>query len=314
MLSRTAGNLFWMARYIERSEYVARLLDVAVRMTALSGSGIEAGNEWDSLLAAAGCEETFAEAYDTATASNVIRFMALDADNPSSIWAAFEQARSNARAERTALTTDVWSAINDTWLARTVLEQARGGPDDLAEVIDWVKSRAAAIRGAWESTTLRNDAHEFVRLGFALERADNTARLIDVKYHVLLPSHEEVGGGLDHVHWDSILRAATALRAYQHVYRAPVKPRLVVELMVLRPEMPRSIRASYDEIVAALGALSAFYGGRKGEADRRAGATHAALAFATVDEVFAQGLHEYLENIIASTTALGEAIFDQYMS
>ncbi len=314
MLSRTAVNLFWMARYMERTEYVARLLDAAVRMTSLAGSGIAAGNEWESALAAAGCADAFRQRYDEANADGVIRFMALDADNPSSIWRALEQARANARADRAALTLDAWAAINDTWLARGVLERARSGAEDLGEIIDWVKSRAAAFRGACHGTLLRNDAYQFIRLGMAIERADNTARLLDVKYHVLLPSHDAVGGSLDHFQWDSILRAASAMRAYQHVFRDSVRPRQVVELLALRHEMPRSIRASYDEITDALSALSAAYGGRSGEAQRIAGATHARLAFVTVDEVFDAGLHEFLRGMIDSTASLGLAIQNQYMA
>ena len=312
MLSRTAVNLYWMARYVERTEYAARLLDAAVRMTAESGVGMATGNEWESLLEAAGSKPRFDKAYGEATADNVIRFMALDPENPSSIWAALEQARSNARAERAALTLDVWAAINDTWLARDVLETARGGADDLGDVIDWVKSRAAAFRGAWQGTMLRNDAFQFIRLGLAVERADNTARLLDVKYHVLLPEHDSVGGGLDHAQWDSILRAATALRAYHHIYSGAVTPRQVVDLLVLRPEMPRSIRASYDEITSALAALGANYGGG-GEAQRAAGAAHARLVYVTVDEVFSQGLHEFLESMVAATENVGAAVQRQYM-
>jgi uncharacterized alpha-E superfamily protein len=314
MLSRTAFNLFWMARYIERTEYVARLLDAAGRMTALTGAGVAAGNEWESLLAATGCKPAFDRVYDATTADNVIRFMALDVDNTSSIWASLENARANARAERAALTIDAWSAINDTWLARSMLERARGGGEGLAEVIDWVKSCAATFRGAWQSTMLRTDAFEFIRLGLALERADNTSRLLDVKYHVLLPSYDAVGGGLDQLHWDSILRSATALRAYQHIYRDAVRPGQVVELLALRPEIPRSIRACYDEITGALGALSAHYGGRAGEAQRVAGAAHARLKFTTVDEVFRGGLHEFLESMIVSTADVGTAIQNQYMA
>jgi uncharacterized alpha-E superfamily protein len=314
MLARTAVNLFWMARYMERIEYVARLLDAAVRMTSLSGAGVAAGNEWESALAAAGSSDAFHERYEDTSADSVIRYMALDADNPSSIWRALEQARANARADRAALTVDAWAAINDTWLARGVLERARGGAEDLGEIIDWVKSRTATFRGACQGTLLRNDAYQFIRLGLAIERADNTARLLDVKYHVLLPSHDAVGGSLDHFQWDSILRAASALRAYQHVYRDSVRPRSVVELLALKPEMPRSIRAGYDEITGALSALSVAYGGRKGEAQRLAGATHARLAFATVDDVFSGGLHEFLRGMIDSTAAVGTAIQQQYMA
>lgn len=314
MLSRTAVNLYWMARYMERTEYVARLLDAAVRMTALAGAGVAAGNEWESALAAAGSAAAYRERYDEVDSDGVVRFMALDADNPSSIWRTLEQARANARAERATLTLDAWAAINDTWLARGVLERARGGAEDLGEIIDWVKSRSAAFRGAVHGTLLRNDAYQFIRLGMAIERADNTARLLDVKYHVLLPKHDAVGGGLDHFQWDSILRAASALRAYHHVFRDSVQPRKVVELLALRPEMPRSIRASYDEITDALGGLAAVYGGKSGEAQRVAGAAHAKLAFATVEGVFEQGIHEFLKSMIDSTAAVGAAIQSQYMA
>lgn len=314
MLSRTAMNHYWMARYVERTDYVARLLDSAARMTALAGSGVSAGNEWESLVIAAGCKEAFDAAYDAVTADRVIEFMTLAPDNPSSIASAMGQARANARIERAVLNADTWAAVNDTWLARGVIENARSGPDGLREIIDWVKSRAAAFRGAWNGTMLRRDSYQFIRLGLAIERADNTSRLLDVKYHVLMPRHDPIGGGLDHAQWDSILRAASALRAYQHIYRDAVKPRQVIDLLVLNPEMPRSIRACYDEIAAALGALSAFYGGRTGESQRIAGSTHARLKFTTVDEIITFGLHEFLEDMVARTARIGAAIQDQYMA
>jgi uncharacterized alpha-E superfamily protein len=314
MLSRTAVNLYWMARYMERTEYVARLLDAAVRMTSLAGAGVASGNEWESALAAAGSVDAYGARYDEVDADGVIRFLVLDADNPSSVWCVLEQARSNARAERATLTLDAWASINDTWLARGVLERARGGADDLGEIIDWVKSRSAAFRGAVHGTLLRNDAYHFIRLGMAIERADNTARLLDVKYHVLLPKHDAVGGGLDHFQWDSILRAASALRAYHHVFRDSVRPAKVVELLALRPEMPRSIRASFDEITDALRDLASVYGGKMGEAQRLAGATHSLLAFSTVEDVFKLGLHEFLKGMIDSTASVGAAIQTQYMA
>lgn len=314
MLSRTAMNHYWLARYVERTDYVARLLDSAARMTALASTGVAAGNEWESLLVAAGCKEAFDAVYDGVTSERVIEFMTLDPDNPSSIASAMDQARANARVERAVLNADTWAAVNDTWLARDVVENARSGPDGLREIVDWVKSRAAAFRGAWEGTMLRRDSYQFIRLGLAIERADNTARLLDVKYHVLMPQHDPIGGGLDHAHWDSILRAATALRAYQHIYREAVKPRQVIDLLALNPEMPRSIRAAYDEIAGGLSALSTFYGGRTGESQRLAGSTHARLKYATVEEIFEFGLHEFLEDMVVRTDRIGAAIHDQYMA
>lgn len=311
MLSRTALHVFWMARYMERIDYVARLIDVAARMSALAGAGVSTGDEWRSALAAAGCDETFERRFGEPDRDKVVDYLVLDAANPSSIASAVELARQNARSERTALTADAWTAVNETWLNRANL---RVGDGDLTDVIDWVKSRSVMFRGAYTSTMLRSDTYFFLRLGTFIERADNTARLLDVKYHVLLPSHETVGGGLDYYQWSSILRAASALRAYHWVFADRVRPAQVAELLILRREMPRSIRACYDEIVSALDALADGYGGRRGECHRLAGAAHARLRYATIEEVFDRGLHEFLEDTNRQTAAIGSAVAQFYMT
>ena len=198
MLSRTAENLFWLSRYFERAENLARLLDVGLRMSALSREAGTSSSEWHSTIVAAGCEESFYAKYKTPTAETVVRHLAQDPDNPSSIMSCLDTARRNSRAVRTALTTDMWEAVNGTWL------EARGFTDDnftierIRKFLEWVKERSLLFVGAAGGTMMRNDAYWFTRLGMFVERADNTARILDVKYHVLLPENSEVGGGLDY--------------------------------------------------------------------------------------------------------------------
>ena len=172
----------------------------------------------------------------------MIDYLVRDPDNPSSIFSCLETARRNARAVRTALTVDMWDALNETWLkARDARRFRLRPPSDLLELLDWVKERSLLFIGAYANTMLRNDAYYFTRLGTFIERADNTARILDVKYHVLLPQHEGVGGALDYYQWQAILRSVSALRSYHWVYQERLKPWLVAEFLILRPEMPRSL-------------------------------------------------------------------------
>ncbi len=309
MLSRTANNLYWLARYTERMDYVARLLEVGQRMAGMS----RGGEEWRSMLVAAGCEPGFVKKYETISTAAVVDFLFRDPDNPSSVQSCITTARQNARAVRTAITTDMWEALNGTWQESRELFGGGFRPEDLSGATDWVKTRAVLFRGAYSSTMLRSDAYWFARLGSHVERADNTARILDVKYHVLLPDYESVGGGLDYHHWTSILRAVSALRAYHWVYRDRVKPWNVAELMILRPEMPRSLRACYDEITSNLDQLGATYGGRYGECHRLAGELHARLRFGRIDNIFQTGLHEFLTEYIDRTLELGDEISDHFL-
>ncbi len=309
MLSRTANNLYWLARYMERMDYVARLLEVGQRMSGLS----RGGEEWRSMLIAAGCEPAFVKKHERVTTAAAVDFLFRDPDNPSSVRSCITTARQNARAVRTAITTDMWEALNGTWQESRELFGGGLRPEDLNRATDWVKTRAVLFRGAYGSTMLRSDAYWFARLGSHIERADNTARILDVKYHVLLPDYEVVGGGLDYHHWTSILRAVSALRAYHWVYRDRVKPWNVAELMILRPEMPRSLRACYDEITSNLDLLGATYGGHYGECHRLAGELHARLRFGRIDNIFQTGLHEFLTEYIDRTLELGDEISDFFL-
>lgn len=313
MLSRTADSLYWLARYMERAENIARIVLVGHRMTSMARSLGNPGNEWLSTLIASGCELGFFAKYSEAAAPAVIDYLVRDADNPSSILSCIETARRNARAVRTALTVDMWNALNETWLrTRTLFADATS--ERIAELLEWVKERSQLFSGAYANTMLRNDAYYFTRLGTFLERADNTARILDVKYHVLLPQHEGVGGALDYYQWQAILRSVSALRSYHWVYQDRLKPWLIAELLILRPEMPRSLRSCYDEISEHLDALAGRYGGKRGECHRLGGEIHARLRYGRIRDIFQIGLHEFLTEFIDRTILLGSEINHLYLT
>ena len=313
MLGRTAGNLYWLARYMERMDHLARLLEVAQRMAALTTAGAIHGNEWRSALIAAGCEPNFLDSHEAVTAESTINFLVRDPNNSSSIWSCLESARASARSVRSALTVDTWEAINGTWLERDDVLKGDVRPQRLSQVLDWVKMRSILFRGAYASSMLRRDAYHFIRLGSFIERADSTARILDVKYHVLLPDVEGVGGGLDYYQWTAILRAASAMRAYHAVFRDRVQPWKVADLLILHSGMPRSLNHAYGEIVDSLDKLGSAYGGHYGECHRLAGEFHARLRFGRIDEIFASGLHEFLTESINHTLELGQQIAEFYL-
>jgi uncharacterized alpha-E superfamily protein len=313
MLSRTADNLYWLARYFERAENMARLLDVGLRMWSLSLVAGGDATEWHSTILASGCEKSFYAKYDQATAENVIHHLCRDLDNPSSILSCLETARRISRAVRVALTADMWEAVNASWLDARKLTDESFSLANVHRSLDWVKESSLRFSGAAVNTMLRNDAYWFTRLGTFIERADNTARILDVKYHVLLPEYESVGGTLDYYQWTAILRSVSALRAYHAIYRDRLKPWLVAELLILRPEMPRSLANCLNEITTHLELFAQAYGVR-GECHRRAGQLHARLRYGKIQDVFQAGLHEFLTEFIETTAVLGDDISKQYLT
>jgi uncharacterized alpha-E superfamily protein len=313
MLSRTADNLFWLARYIERSENLARLLDVGLRMASLSQEAGGDATEWHSTIVAAGCEASFYAGGRQPTAQAVIDHLTRDPANPASILACLEMARRNARTDRTGITTDMWEAVNSAWLEARALRDEDFALEHVRRFLEWVKERSLRFGGAALGTMLRNDAYWFTRLGMAIERADSTARILDVKYHVLLPREDGVGGTRDYYHWTSILRSVSAQRAYHWVYRDRLKPWLVADLLILRPEMPRSLVSCCFDLSRHLDLLADSYG-RRGECHRLAGQMHARLRYGRIEDIFRQGLHEFLTEFIDRNIVLGDEISKQYLS
>ena len=313
MLSRTADSLYWLARYVERAENVARIVAVANRMASVARSLGGVGNEWLSTLIATGCEPGYFAKYSEATGADVIDYLVRDADNGSSIVSCLETARRNARAVRTALTADMWDALNETWVGLKDRSASSKGVE-VMDFLEWVRERSQLFNGAYASTMLRNDAYYFTRLGTFLERADSTARILDVKYYVLLPQDEGVGGLLDYYQWQSILRSVSGLRSYHWIYHQRLQPWLIAEFLILRPEMPRSLLSCCDQITRHLDLLAEAYGGKRGECHRLAGEMHATLRYGRIESIFQSGLHEFLTDFIDRCALLGGEISGHYLT
>jgi len=313
MLSRTADNLYWLARYMERADCLARIIDVAQRLAQLPTTYGGSTNEWRSALLTAGCADLFQQVHgDDTSEKNVIAFLAFAPENPSSIRNCFETARTNARSVRTALTMEMWETINSAWLELKRYSNKNMTREELARFLSFVKETSLRFDGAVYRTMLRNDAFWFSRVGMYVERADNTARILDVKYHVLLPDQEHVGGPLDYFQWASILRSVSALTSFHWVYRESVKPWLVADLLILNAQMPRSLTSCYQNISRYLDDIAAFYG-RQGPSQRLARSTLTRLGNSRMDDLFQNGLHEFIDSFVVENTKLGATIADQYL-
>ena len=308
MLSRTAANLYWIGRYMERAEFTTRLAEATLRLSSLSmGRGAERA-AWESALAVASASDAFAQAKENLTSFNVNRYLML-AENPNSVRSCLGAARENARAARNAITREVWEAINRSWLdirGRT----SPGGAQATMNLIDTVKADSRGFEGAL-SRMLRRESFWFMRLGSVIERGDNTARLLDVKYYLLLPEGEQVGGTLDRDQWTAILQTVSARNAYRLLYRESLKPWLVADLLIFRRELPRSLAACCSETVELLTDLGG-RSGRQGEADRLARLRDAKLAGSDIDRTFRVGLHEFLRAFIRDNAVVAQAVAQQF--
>lgn len=311
MLSRTADSLYWTGRYMERADFLARILEAASRLAALPAKDAAATTAWASAIASAAVAQRFADSGRSPSERSVREFLAFAPENPSSIKACITAARTNARSVRTALTIELWEAINGAWNGLAEFGEPTKR-DDFVRYLEWVKHTSLAVEGASSRTMLRNDAYWFLRLGAAIERADNTARLLDVKYHLLLPADERVGGQLDYFQWTTLLREVSALTAYRWVYRESVRPWLVADLMVLNRQMPRSLASCQGMIVSYLERLATDYG-RRGPAQRLASTRLAEFNEARIEDIFQSGLHEYILRFLNENNALAAAIHDQYL-
>ncbi len=312
MLSRTADNLYWIARYMERADTIARLLEVGSRISLLpTAHGYR--SEWDSLLQASGLAVAFAQKYGEPVQRNIESFLFFDHDNPSSVCSCITAARENGRIVRTALTSQVWDALNTAFQELKGLERSERSTLELSRLTDWVMRHAAMVRGAIDATLLRNDGFNFLNIGYYLERGDNTARLIDVKYYVLLPRVDFVGSGLDNYQWTTLLRAMGAHRAFHWAYGGEVTAAKIADFLILNPQSPRSLATCSAGLVNHLGRVAKAYG-RETVAQEKARTLLAEVEGATVDRVFDEGLHEYLTRYIAQAADLANAIHEAYLS
>lgn len=311
MLGRTASSLYWLSRYMERAENIARLVDVGYRVSLTPGLSESHRDQWKSTLQAAGVTQDFFAEHETADLSAIRDFMLFDPDNPSSVLHCLGAARTNARAVRTAITTEMWEAVNATWLDYSQIRSSRVSANDLPALLEKIKRNTAQFRGSMLNTILRDDGYSFCQLGVFNERADNTARILDVKYYVLLPRADLVGSDVDLRQWATILRAASAHRSYRHVYRDRYKPYNIAEFLILRREMPRSLAHCYQWITGTLSDLERLYGKRY-ECHDIAESIYSGLSEGDMESVFAQGLHEFLAEFIARNNALGQSVAQTY--
>jgi len=313
MLSRTATNLFWITRYMERAETIARLLEVGSRNALIPSVGGGFRNEWESILQASGTAAGFNTKYGEIVQRNIESYLFFDLENPSSIASCISNARENGRIVRTALTSQVWDALNTAFQEMNEMRRTERSKLSTGDLIDWTIRSASMVRGGIEDTQLRNDGYCFMHIGYALERADSTARLLDVKYFVLLPQVDFVGSGLDNYQWRTILRAMSAHRAFNWAYGGEITPYKIADFLILNTKSPRSLLTCIGEATSHLDSLSRGYG-RSGEAQVAARELLARLSEISVDDVFDQGLHEFLSSVIEDVGKLTGVIYDQYLS
>ncbi len=318
MLSRTADHLFWMARYIERAENTARMLDVTLTTSLLPQSAQQAERGWRAMLGISELQPAFDAVHDTLSANVVLDFMVRDPGNSSSIFSCLQAARENARAVRGSLTTDVWETHNTTWLQLHTHLREELLHRDPKQFFEWVKFRSHLSRGVTIGTMLKDEAFYFTRLGTFLERADNTARILDVKFHELGEGPASRNGGdstssphyLDYYYWAAVLRSVSAFEIYRRVYRDVITPLRVAELLILRPDMPRSLAASLEEVC---GNLDQVKNDRSGETARRAGLLWAELKFGRVEDLMAGGLHAFLTGFLERVYDIGQRISRDFL-
>jgi uncharacterized alpha-E superfamily protein len=308
MLSRTADHLFWMSRYIERAESLARLLDVTWQMSLVPQSLEAANQNWAAVLALNSLESEFASRYATVNAENVLRFMVSDTANHASIHSCLRLARENAHAVRGTITSEMWETMNATWLEAREKSFEQIINAGVGEFFEWVKMRSSLTRGTTLGTLLQDEAYHFIRLGTLLERADNTARILDVKYHVLRPQGDE--GATDFYQWGALLRSVSAFEVYRKAYRDVITPERVAELLILRMDMPRSLHFCINGVVKNLDLIA---NRLSGETQRQAGLLHAQLHYGRVEDILEQGLHEWLTDFMDRIYMLGDGISKDFL-
>jgi uncharacterized alpha-E superfamily protein len=310
MLGRTANALFWMFRYLERAENTARLLEAGVRM-ALTRDLVTAEAEWRSVIATLGQQAAFEAAHDTYDGVSVWNFVLRGPSNPGNVRTMFANVRANARTARTNISSDVWEAVNDNWMKLDAMLARPVGQMAVGEAMAAIRRASTQVHGAFDGSILRDEGYHFARAGTFIERADSTARILDMKYFLLLPSLSYVGSSLDTGQWEQVLRSVAGASAYSWLNAGQIEARGIVEFLVLDERFPRSLAFCRNALRANLAELGRMHGvdgacnALMREADSR-------INHLTVDEIFEQGLHEFLVDFLASNVGIANAISADY--
>jgi uncharacterized alpha-E superfamily protein len=305
MLGKTANGLDWMYRYLERAENTSRLIETGQRI-GLTRTGAD-DDEWNSVMKTAGVDQGYHSAYDDLNKDDVIDWMLRSKGNTSSVFSGISTARQNARLVRTALTHEVWEAMNGCYMATQKMLARKVSERDLSSALGLVRQRTALVRGATHGTMLRNDMYNFARIGTFLERADATARILDVKYYVLLPSVYSVGSSIDNVQWETILRSVSGRGGYRMVYGNTANPRDIAQFLVLDKRMPRSLNFCARKVLDNLEHLSSDYG-IEPKSVELAKALVSRFAHNDMDVIFEEGLHEYIQSVLKAFGDLGRQV------
>jgi uncharacterized alpha-E superfamily protein len=309
MLGKTAASLFWMSRLLERTENSARLIEAGFRIALTHSSS--AVDEWASILASSGAKKSYLAKHEGYSSAKVIDFLLRDKDNPGSVISLIKQARDSARTGRIALTREVWEATNEAWMNLKTALAKPVNERDLPDILGVIRQQSSLVRGAVLGTMLRNDGFNFIRLGTFIERADSTARILDVKYYLLLPSIAQIGSAVDNVQWETILRSVSAQRSYRWLNGADISALSVAEYLILHRQMPRSLAFCYAQISDNLGYLEREYGS---EVTSHHIATDICdrLLGQPVQNIFEGGLHEFIIEFLVANNGLAAQIETDY--
>jgi len=312
MLGRTASSLYWMSRYQERAQNIARLLEVAYRTAMVPHQAQDAEEDWRFALTTSGSEQGYFEKFDEVSQRSVTNYLLFDKENASSVRGCLETARNNARSVRTGITSEIWEALNTTWIEFNDINPQSITQDRLPEFLSWVGQRSLLFRGALLGTILRDDGYCFSQLGNFVERADNTARVLNTQYWALLPDNDLIGGGTDRYQWTAILRALSGLRSYRFAYPdAKLKAFNIAEFLILRTEMPRSLAHCYNWIDSTFEDLADYYGERRpcmDVADR----IWAGLKDGQMRDIYTDGLHDFLNDFVNKNNTLSAELSANY--
>lgn len=313
MLGRTASSLYWMSRYHERAQNIARMLEVANRSTMVAHGTLSSIDDWRVALLSSGCDLGYQAKIGDVSPRGVTSYMIFDKDNPSSVRVCLEQARNNARSVRTGITAELWEAINTTWIEFADVNPQSITQDRLPEFLSWISQRSHLFRGALLNTVLRDDGYHFSQLGNFVERADNTARVLNTQYWVLLPDSDVIGdGSMERHQWTGILRALSGRRSYRFAYpKARLTAFNIAEFLILRKEMPRSLAYCYDWIDDVADDLAQFYGGRQPSLDMAADIWRT-LCQTEMRDIYQNGLHDFLTDFIGRNNAFSHQLSKDY--